>query len=158
MNMQENTPDPVPDHVWGLASLAPPGARAAWGARAIQVAGVARVPAVRSRTVDGRVGRVIRPARAAVSPTFDLVWDRQSATGEESERTRLGKALDAWGLKAARKAYAVAVKNGAVVRDEGGLVYLVNTRGLVIVGDTRASYGYVYLGAWFVPFYPGGAP
>lgn len=149
MNMQENTPDPVPDHVWGLASLAPPGARAAWGARAIQVVGVARVPAVRSRTVDGRAGRVIRPARAAVPPTFDLVWDRQSAVGADVvERARLAKVLDTWGLKAARKAYAVARKNGALDGSEGGLVYLVDARGLVIVADTRASCGYVYLGAW----------
>jgi hypothetical protein len=149
-----------PETLWGLVGRAPETARAVWGARAIQERGVPGEPARRSKgiKVDGRVvarGRIIKPARPAVPPTFDLLWDRQCMIGDEDERQRLGEALNGpKGLAKARIAYAAAVKRGELDPHEAGLVELVRFESgnrLVIVADTRGSCGYVYLGAWFDP-------
>lgn len=126
---------------WGLVSLAPATARAAWGARAIATPG-------RPREMVRGTRRVLH---AAVRPSFDLLWNRQGFTGSEaSEIERLKTALNgSGGLARARVAYAAAVKRGDLRPDADGTVELVSAGGLKIVADTNASYGYVYLGAWF---------
>jgi hypothetical protein len=103
----------------------------------------------------GGVRRMVRKGKPAVPPTFDLLWDRQGGVGDPTDLKRLGDALNAWGLDAARKAYALAVVRGLLDGATEGLLTLVDRsegpgerERLVIQADTRGSCGYVYLGAW----------
>jgi hypothetical protein len=118
---------------WGLAHLAPAGA-AAWGARAIPLAG-------RPRELVRGTRRVLHAARP---PSLDLLWDRQAFEGG-TERAELVRRLNApSGIAAAQKRYAARVRAGDMA--EGATTDLVLSDDLVILALARG--GYVYLGAW----------
>jgi len=126
---------------WGLIALAPAGA--AWGARAIPVAGREAKHLV---TRDGRQGRVLRPA---VPARLDVLWDRQGTEGgTKTERDALCDVLNgSRGMEAAQAAYARIVAAGELPDDEDEVFDLVRTSEIVIVA--RSHGGYVYIGAWF---------
>ena len=105
---------------WGLRGAVPADASAAWGARAIY------------------------RERIYVDSEFDLVWDRQGAAGDPAERSILVGKLNDGLLEDAQS----AVGKAGMRDDEQRQVELVRKDGVVIVGDTLASCGYLYLAAW----------
>ena len=75
---------------------------------------------------------------------FDIVHDRQGLAGDPADRKTLADKLNEGLLDEARSAVDRAVMRG----DEQRQVELVRKDGVVIVGDTLASCGYLYLAAW----------
>jgi hypothetical protein len=114
---------------WGLVHAVPEHAPVAWGARAI-----------------------INDAM----PFFDLLPDRQSMVGSESLRAALGRALNQLGahngyLARAQESYDRLRRESDSVRQSShGVVKLIDDKGhLCVHADPRASYGYLYVAAWF---------
>lgn len=125
---------------FGLWALKPEGATVCWGARAIVEESYKY-----GRWID-HGGRGKRPPRYNIS----LVWDRQSWEGDSpAERTVLSKALNAV-LPAALAEAAACLDNGAWESPMGeGVRVLYSDDKIEIIGDPRASGGYVYmLGYW----------
>jgi hypothetical protein len=81
-------------------------------------------------------------ARAIFTNRFvDLLHDRQSWEGEEKEKKALEKWLNKTGLPKIRKlASSLDTRDHEEVRFEDDKH--------VIVANPRASYGYLYIGAW----------
>ena len=114
---------------WGLADAVPDDAVAAWGARAI----------------------------AARGDTMSIVWDRQGAVGNKSDRRRLLFELNGLALERAREQYTEHRLRGRLQNSKAGRVTLVTgSHGFQLVADTRASHGYVYLAAWMTSRPKGG--
>jgi len=114
---------------WGLADAVPYDAVAAWGARAI----------------------------AARGDTMSIVWDRQGAVGNKSDRRRLLFELNGLALERAREQYTEHRLRGRLQNSKAGRVTLVTgSHGFQLVADTRASHGYVYLAAWMTSRPKGG--
>ena len=114
---------------WGLADAVPDDAVAAWGARAI----------------------------AARGDTMSIVWDRQGAVGNKSDRRRLLFELNGLALERAREQYTEHRLRGRLLNGKSGRVTLVTgSHGFKLVADTRASHGYVYLAAWMTSRPKGG--
>ena len=75
---------------------------------------------------------------------FDIVHDRQAGSGDPADLRRLIAKLNDGLLEEAR----TAVDRAVMRDDEQRQVELVRKNGVVIVGDTLASGGYLYLAAW----------
>ena len=75
---------------------------------------------------------------------FDIVHDRQGGSGDPADLRRLISKLNDGLLEEAR----TAVDRAVMRDDEQRQVELVRKNGVVIVGDTLASGGYLYLAAW----------
>lgn len=78
------------------------------------------------------------------APTsIDLLWDRQSSDGLKEDREALSKWVNGKGLPGLKKILKKDWLGGSEDREvefkEGGYVIRANP---------RASYGYLYLGAW----------
>ena len=113
---------------WGLVHAVPAHAPVAWGARAI-------------------IGDS--------QPFFDLLPDRQSMVGSEGLCKALRRALNQLGphdgyLARAQQSYDELRLKGDIRPSSHGVVKLVHDEGhLCIHADARASYGYLYVAAWF---------
>lgn len=98
----------------------PRGAKVAWGARAI-----------------------FKPV--SKNPMIDLLWDRQSAFGDEAERQDLVEWVRTTGLPGVEEqledqaAYAISTSDEVFRFEEGGYV---------IEASPQRSGGYLYIGAW----------
>jgi cytoskeleton bundling-enhancing protein CbeA-like protein len=79
-------------------------------------------------------------------PNVDILWDRQGYAGQAGELKKLQKWLEGHGLPALRK----ALKKDRLYTNESREVRIVRTK-YTIVANPRASYGYLYLGAWLNP-------
>ena len=122
------TPVVYEDLAWGLNTAVPVSAPAAWGARAIYRYGDAEFDVSRHRR------------RSCLL----IVHDRQSGSGDPADLRRLIAKLNDGLLEEAR----TAVDRAVMRDDEQRQVELVRKNGVVIVGDTLASGGYLYLAAW----------
>lgn len=113
---------------WGLSHAVPEHAPVAWGARAIIHDGGA---------------------------FFDLLPDRQHMIGSDSLRAALGRAMNRLGahdgyLARAQAEYKDLSYSGELRWDHEQTFKLVEDRGhLCIHASPRASYGYLYVAAWF---------
>lgn len=114
---------------WGIAP--PPEARAtaAWGARAIY-----SLPRSRRRT---------RGTRVKPEAEIDLLWDRKAAVGDDAKLKKLCDWLDRKGLKLLRQRcmaeYLTTDSDDTITVTDGAFT---------LVASPRASYGYLYIGAW----------
>jgi len=107
-----------PKLAWGLREAVPTTAPAAWGARAIFKNG-----------------------------QIDLLWDRQGGIGEAGYVTRLvHKVNDA--LSKVREEAARLHEKGELAGRYAKQYTLYEDETLLIVGDTLASQGYLYLAGW----------
>ncbi len=111
------------ESTWGLGREAPENATAVWGARAIF----------------NRGGLI------------DIVPDRQGIDrGAPPERKRLIAALRAADKAIRAKARALS-QTGDLEPDTRNRVVLYEDAGLIVIANTNASYGYLYMGAWLKP-------
>lgn len=129
---------------WGL--LPPLGAVAAWGARAIYTpAGLSISPTrytrngypLHERTKSGRISRA-KPKKLPAQ--IDLLWDRQGTAGNERDVSRLCHWLDRYALPKLRKECALSPSGHETLEIIEG--------NFTLVASTKASYGYLYIGAW----------
>lgn len=113
---------------WGLGHAVPAHAPVAWGARAII---------------------------NATSPFFDLLPDRQSCVGTDPLKAAMRRALNPLGgydgyLADAQHTYSELAHRGRVRGDKQRSLVLVHDKAhFLVVADTRASCGYLYVAAWF---------
>jgi len=112
--------------MFGLWGACPENVPTAWGARAI---------------VERWNGKV----------SVGLVWDRQSWRGEEDERRRFSELINDGPLKAALKSAEERFASYEMSTSGEGVVTLYDKDGIIIKGDPRASYGYLYLIAYERP-------
>lgn len=110
---------------FGLNGAAPETAKAVWGARAI--------------FNDGRY------------PYMDILWDRQGWIGDGPARFALQQALNNGAIEAAQRRFKDLTRAGELKPSINELFELYNDGRCVIVGNPRASYGYLYLAAWLEP-------
>lgn len=81
------------------------------------------------------------------APTsIDLLWDRQSMDGPEEDQEKLSVWINKKGLKGLK----VLLKKNYLGGDEMREVEF-RDGGYVIRANPRASYGYLYIGAWPEP-------
>lgn len=105
---------------FGLSSAIPPEAQAAWGCRAI----------------------VERSG-------LDVLWDRQDLQGEDAAKAALKAWLnDEGAFKRFRERTDELVKAHVIRGDEQRLITLYEDEKGIVVGNTNASYGYLYVAAW----------
>ncbi len=104
---------------FGLWSECPDDARAAWGARAI--------------LRDGCV---------------DLLHDRQGSAGDDEDRRVFCKRVDAVLPVVLAKVKELCSAWHGMRHDEQNVFVLYEDDGVVVKGDTRASYGYLYIVAY----------
>jgi hypothetical protein len=125
---------------WGIP--APSSVRgASWGARAIYSLDLR---SVRRRRVDR--GRYVTTSVMEPIATIDLVWDRQGMNGgSPDDQATLLAWLNGTGLAALRERCTVA-RLAPSSRDE----IHVKIDGFALLASPRASYGYLYIGAWRV--------
>jgi hypothetical protein len=104
---------------WGLWSALPEGTSVAWGARAI--------------LKNGRI---------------DLLWDRQSMKGCVPDRQDFARFLNKRVLLAVHETIEALWNTGQLKpnKDEKHVLYDDDT--CTVVGNTNASYGYLYMLAW----------
>lgn len=74
---------------------------------------------------------------------FDILYDRQTCSGDEDKRKELVEWLNKSGLKALCDAF---VQNG--FRTKTTDYVLLRDGKFSILGSPNGSYGYAYLGAW----------
>ena len=118
----------TPELPWGYREGIPnPAPKALWGCRAI---------AIRGRTRAGYQSSTIT--------SLDILWDRNGVVGEEPAAEELRKRLTAGRIKAARK----AIKAAYVAPLDNQHIVLVDDKYMTMVGNPRASGGYVYITAW----------
>jgi len=102
---------------FGLWAHCPKGAEVAWGARAI-----------------------LHQAK------IDLVWDRQSWRGDNGPgKVAFVKVLETAIEEARREAQRLYYATGELCPDQAQLLVLYDGPGVKILGNTNASYGYLYL-------------
>jgi hypothetical protein len=107
------------DHKWGLWSELPKGASPAWGARAI--------------LKNGKI---------------ELLWDRQTMTGNTVDRMEFGRYLNKRVLLAVHEKIGELYKSGALRGNQDKTHVLYDDDTCKVVGNTNASCGYIYLLAW----------
>ena len=121
---------------WGLPPRPGVRALAAWGARAIYKNSAGR---------DQRTGRKI-------PPEIDLLWDRQEFKHDSLDQVavkackRLQKWINTKGIKRLRRECMARCITG----DCAEVVEIVDGD-FMLIASPRASYGYLYIGAWVVP-------
>lgn len=130
---------------WGLRDAAPSMALAVWGARAI-------AKRICSTTGGYCTGYGRRPAARKPEPprgSIDLLWDRQGiAARNDVARDRLSSWLNGGAMEAALSRGEALIAKGEIRSDEAGPHVLHEDALGVVVADTRASYGYLYMAAW----------
>ena len=93
--------------------------------------------------------------------SFGLLWDRQSwvdLSGEQYTRftgdthviQEVSNHLNSGPLREANKVCAEMVKEGRIKEDEPNEVILYDKHGTKVIGNTNASFGYLYLAAWVI--------
>jgi len=118
------TPKKLPQRLslaYGLTSALPPGAKAAWGCRAI-----------------------------ATNDTLDFVFNRQDAAGETDEaRDEFLKYINGIDLNAKlRETFERLASVGAMRGDQMRDMVLYEDDTAMAIGNTMASYGYCYIVAY----------
>lgn len=74
---------------------------------------------------------------------FDILYDRQTCSGDDAERKELVEWLNKTGLELLRAGF---FQNNFRTKTDD---YVLVTDGkFSIIGSPNASYGYVYIGAW----------
>lgn len=126
---------------WGLQPSAD--AKVAWGARAIYKYG-GRYERVRRKVPKSNPPRYKTAEKFVTSASIELLWDRQGMTGgTKAEREELQKWLNSKGLKALKKECEARALGGS--DDE---TVWVRDGKFSLCANPRASYGYLYIGAW----------
>ena len=74
---------------------------------------------------------------------IDLLWDRQEIAGTKKARAALSNWINTVGLAGLK---AELAKEYVSPRDHKDVIY--RQGGYIIIGNPRASGGYLYLGAW----------
>jgi cytoskeleton bundling-enhancing protein CbeA-like protein len=126
---------------WGLTPS--PRAVVAWGARAIYKFGW-RTERVRRKVPKSNPPRYRFVEKRTTGADIDLLWDRQSMVGgTDKEREQLKNWLNKKGLKKLKKEcekryLSTSADETVQVRDGN----------FMIMANPRASYGYLYIGAW----------
>ena len=111
----------VTDTRWGLRAIAPEDARAIWGARTILEAG-----------------------------SFAIVSDRHHMHGATAgDRQALADALNKRILEECRQTVAALLRSGKMRASERNPFELYDGRYFRVVANTQASFGYLYVTAWF---------
>lgn len=103
---------------YGLVAEIPDGVAAAWGARAIL-----------------SYGKV------------DVLPDRQQPVGEEDARRRLGTLVNS-NFGQVRDEVLRLCNRGLMIGNREQKHVLFENDEVIVVGNTNASYGYLYLAAW----------
>lgn len=101
---------------FGLWASCPENAEVAWGARAILENG-----------------------------TFSLLWDRQSWKGPEEKRGQFSAMLNNGILKAVDKKVRELLDKGEMREDEAKEFVLYHDDKAWVLGNTNASFGYLYM-------------
>lgn len=123
---------------WGITP--PAGVVAAWGARAIYTEN--RLAHEANYTKRGQ-----KRKRGLVNHfDIDLCWDRQGAAGRNGDLEELSKWLNAVALKRLAK----ECSDRYITRDCEEWVEFTDGR-FTLKASPRASYGYLYIGAWVLP-------
>lgn len=117
---------PLPSLAWGLPSLVPETARAAWGARAIVHGACTRMTGVL------QLGRL------------DIPYDRQDSVGDEDYLRTVLDAVHGPGMAS----YGAARGEGLFEWGAGLVSLDTGSTGVELRADTRGSCVYVYLTAW----------
>lgn len=120
---------------WGLTP--PPGVVACWGARAIYTAN-------REAYKANHTKRGAKRKRGLVPEFFvELLWDRQGAAGSQEDLEALNTWINKVGLPKLRE----LCSEQYITPDSADVVSFSQGR-YEINGSPKASYGYLYIGAW----------
>lgn len=79
---------------------------------------------------------------------LDIPPDRRSVAGDKEKVKRICAALDRFGMKRLLKAVKTAVENGFLRSNVDEPYILYEDQEIVVVGNTRASYGHLHLAAY----------
>ena len=120
---------------FGLSRALPEDVSVAWGARALPR--------------DARYKRNPRTGRDRIEEPagFDLLMDRQSWIGNESERKAFRPLINK-AIPKAQTRYRALLREGKLIGSDDGLYTLYRDDHMQIDASANASYGHIYLAAW----------
>lgn len=127
----------VPYFDFGLEKAVPPTTNAAWGARAL---------AEEEKLYRGRYGEHTTPAKLTILP------DRKGFSWiSPAAKHKLQQLLDDGILQKIQDKYLELYDAGEIFKCEQLQHVLYEDDQVKAVGDTLASYGYLYIAAWLKP-------